>query len=204
MRYGMAIDLDRCLGCGACIVACKSHNNTPKGVNWSHLIFEEEGTYPSVSINMTPVLCMQCANPACVNVCPTGASWQGEDGIVHVDADRCIGCRYCIAACPYGARQFMTEKPQSYYPAKDDVFPYMEKQEELFALGVVTKCEFCSTRLDEGKEPACVATCPANARIFGDVSDPASEISMVVGMRAGRGLKAEEAGTDPQVFYLPR
>lgn len=204
MRYGMAIDLQKCIGCGACIVACKSHNNTPKGIGWSHLVFEEEGTYPNVSIDVTPVLCMQCANPACVNVCPTGASWQSEDGIVHVDESRCIGCRYCIAACPYGARQFMEGKPESYYPTKGDKFAFMTAQEQNFKPGIVTKCDFCTARLEEGKEPACVATCPAQARIFGDLSDPSSKISFEIGKRSGKGLKADQAGTEPQVFYLPR
>ncbi len=145
MRYGMVIDLQRCLGCDACTVACKAAHGTPRGVLWGKVFKYETGTYPVVQVRYQPVLCNHCENPACVKVCPTGASYQRPDGIVLVDANKCIGCRYCEWACPYGAPQFSEEK------------------------GVMTKCDFCQDLQAQGQNPACVDACVMRALEFGEL-----------------------------------
>ncbi|MFH0947034.1 MAG: 4Fe-4S dicluster domain-containing protein [Planctomycetota bacterium] len=114
-RYGMVIDLKRCYGCFACVMACKAKNHTPPGVFWARLLKGETGEYPNTVRQALPVLCFQCEEPSCLTVCPTGATVQHEDGIVTVDKEKCIGCNYCKMACPYGAR-YMVEEYKSYFP----------------------------------------------------------------------------------------
>lgn len=183
-RYGMLIDLRRCIGCHACYVACQAENEVPSGVFRSHVRYYERGKYPEVRRYFLPVLCNHCENPACVKVCPTMASYKREDGIVLVDYDKCIGCGYCLIACPYGIRYFN--------PEKTNAVPYK---------GVADKCTFCAHRVDAGIVPACVNTCLGRARIFGDLNDPESEIAQLVATQPVTVLKPED-GTKPRVYYI--
>ncbi len=200
MRYGMVIDQGRCVGCDACSIACKQANATGPGVMWSRVLKEEVGKYPAAKQRFTPVLCNQCENPACVNVCPVGATYKREDGIVAVDSERCIGCRYCVAACPYQVRSVMLDNTVGYYGehglAPNEAIGYAKH-----VPGTVEKCTFCHERVDAGKDPACVQACPARARIFGDLDDPKSTVAKLLAQRAASVLKPE-LGTDPQVYYL--
>lgn len=207
-RYGLVIDLRRCVGCEACTIACKQENHTPPGVAYAKVIKEEVGEYPHVRRRFLPVLCNQCENPPCVDVCPVGATWKREDdGIVVVDYDLCIGCRYCIAACPYGARYFdfgdNYQEPMSEFEAQPspEYGEYRVRANGKSPIGNVRKCTFCLHRVARGDEPACVQTCMPHARIFGDLNDPEAEISRLVAERRGFRLK-EELGTGPNVFYL--
>jgi tetrathionate reductase subunit B len=177
-HYGMVIDARRCYGVHACTVACKAEFNVPLGYNRSWVEYTEKGDFPNVARNFLPRLCNHCSKPNCVSVCPTGATWKREeDGIVVVDPDICIGCKYCIQACPYDMR-----------------FPNPET-------GTADKCDFCIHRVTQGLEPACVEACPARARIFGDLNDPNSEISKVIASNPVTVLRPEK-GTEPNVFYI--
>ena len=204
MRYGMVIDLRRCVGCNACTMACKVSRGTPPGMFYSHVQIEEQGEYPNAQAKYLPVLCQHCDNPACVNVCPTGASFKDENGIVLIDQAKCIGCRYCIAACPYDVRTFLAASPEGYYPEKG-----LTEQEKLmydgFSSGRVYKCDFCKSKdsADSDPEPACARTCPGGARIFGDLDDPDSEVSKLVSSNQTYCIGAE-FGTDPNIYYIAR
>ena len=176
-RYGMLIDTRRCVGCHACSVSCRSENNVPEGKHRSWVEYTEKGTFPNASLNFLPRLCNQCSDPQCVSVCPTNATHIRDDGIITVDADVCIGCKYCLQACPYDARFINPET------------------------GAADKCDFCVDRLEHGREPACVATCFNRARIFGDLNDPDSTISRMVASNAVSVLRPE-MGTLPNVFYI--
>lgn len=177
-QYGMLIDARRCYGVHACTVACKAEFNVPLGSNRSWVEYIEKGTYPAVTRNFLPRLCNQCSKPNCVTVCPTGATWKREeDGIVVVDPDICIGCKYCIQACPYDQRFLNPET------------------------GTAEKCDFCVHRVSQGLEPACVEACPSRARIFGDLNDPESEIVRMIAANPVSVLRPEK-GTEPNVFYI--
>ena len=203
-RYGMVIDLKRCYGCYGCVTACKATNHTPPGVFWSRVLKGESGKYPNAVRQALPILCMHCEDPGCVKVCPTGATFADEDGVVVVDKEVCMGCKYCMMGCPYGAR-YTVEEHKSYFPEGLPISDYEKHSKAYFeehsGIGVATKCGFCTERRAEGKDPKCCETCPADARIFGDLDDPNSEISILI--RQGRGfvLKPEQ-GTNPKVFYL--
>jgi Fe-S-cluster-containing dehydrogenase component len=204
-RYGMVIDLKRCFGCYACMVACKVANHLPPNVFWSRILKSESGTYPNAVRQALPVLCFHCEDPGCVKVCPTKATYANEDGVVVIDKDVCVGCKYCMMGCPYGARYTVSEW-KSYFPEGLPLseLELFQKQawEEKSGCGVATKCDFCTDRRKEGKEPACVAACPAKARTFGDLDDPASEVSELI--KTGRGFVLKpELGTNPKVYYLP-
>lgn len=177
VRYGMVIDLRKCMGCNTCSVSCKVENDVPPGVFRSWVKVVEKGTYPNVRRSFLPILCNNCENPICLQNCPVNATWQREDGIVIVDPHRCIGCKYCIASCPYNVRH---------------INPIRK---------IVQKCTFCHHRVDAGLQPACVESCPPGARIFGDLNDPDSEISKLLVENATQVLKPE-MGTDPRVFYI--
>jgi Fe-S-cluster-containing dehydrogenase component len=176
-RYALVIDSRKCINCKACVVACKAENRVPIGNFRNRINEERKGEYPKLSINFEPEQCHHCTDPSCVRVCPTGASWQRKDGIVLVNYDECIGCRYCMIACPYDARYFNEEE------------------------GVVDKCTFCSHRVDKGDIPACVETCPSKVRVFGDLEDPTNRIHELLSTRRYR-VKEPQTGNGPQLYYL--
>jgi len=224
-RYAMVIDLDRCTGCRACVEACKVENNTPQATFWMHVFRFEEGEFPSTRIWFLPRPCMHCDNPPCVKVCPVGARFKRTDGLVATDTDRCIGCRYCEVACPYGVNYFNWKAPRraQYLDWSDPDLqpvtrgatpPYQNPDlEEAYgperrrtaggghSKGVIEKCTFCVHRVEKGLQPACVANCPLFALRFGDLDDPASEVSELIRRRPHFRL-LEEAGTRPRVVYL--
>ena len=206
-RYGFVVDLKRCYGCYSCMIACKAENNTPKGIDFAKCIQAEVGTYPSALRQMLPLVCQQCAKPACKDVCPTGATSQDENGIVQVDKNLCMGCKSCMMACPYGSRQSVDDW-KTYFPdaegSLDPYEAYCKKQwaDGIRGFGIATKCDYCMHRVKEGLKPACVDSCPAKARYFGDLEDPESEISILI--RRERGFQLNpEFGTDPSCYYLP-
>ncbi|WP_302963243.1 4Fe-4S dicluster domain-containing protein [uncultured Adlercreutzia sp.] len=197
MTYGMLIDLKKCIGCHACATACKEAHGTPPGVTRSHVEREVEGTYPDTRLTAVPMLCMHCETAPCVEVCPTGASFKREDGIVSVNKDDCIGCKTCMNACPYGARYYR-EDERGYFG--DTLNEYEEVMYPTMPKGTVDKCTFCADRVDEGagRSQACVAACPAEARLFGELEDIRSQAEAADGYQ----LLPEE-GTGPSVWYLP-
>lgn len=204
MRYGMVIDLQRCMGCHACSVACKSANNLPKDIWWNRVLTiggqtmdTVAGTYPNNQMQFLPVNCQHCENPPCAKACPVGATYRRkEDGIVIQDYDKCIGCRMCMVACPYNARSFNWSKPDYYveHTVGDSDAPVHQ-------YNVVEKCTFCVNRIAKGEQPACMVLCPARARHWGDLDDPNSDVSKALKGRKDTQLLAEK-GTQPSVFYL--
>jgi len=204
-RYGMAIDLNRCIGCHTCSMACKMANNLPQGLWWNRVLTSSGNAMDSASaewpqgvIDFTPVSCQHCENPACVKVCPVGATYKDpETGIVRQDVDKCIGCRMCMAACPYtGVRSFNWEEPSHVLGIDlgDESPPSHQRH-------TVEKCTMCWHRTARGEEPACIKSCPGRARFWGDLDDPESEVSQLIASRTCEQLLAEE-GTSPSVRYL--
>ncbi len=200
MKYGMVIDLRRCIGCNACTIACKQQNGTPPGIFFSHVNIYEAGKYPNAKLKALPVLCNQCDNPACANVCPVGATQKQPNGVVTVDPNKCIGCRYCQAACPYDVRQFIATNTNGYFGDKG-LTAYEKAMYPQLQAGTVAKCNFCADRLAQGLLPACVLTCPAKARIFGDLDDPNSDVSKLIAANNAQPLNPQ-AGTKPNVYYI--
>jgi Fe-S-cluster-containing dehydrogenase component len=179
-KYVMVIDQRRCIGCMACIVACKAENDVPEEHFRTRVVQEVEGEFPKLRMELRSELCNHCDKPPCVFNCPTGASYKNkENGMVLLNRKRCVGCKACIAACPYDARYIHPEH------------------------GYADKCTFCSHRVAEGKEPACVLTCIGRSRIFGDIEDPESEVSILLREYHSEVLKAA-AGTRPRVYYINR
>lgn len=195
----MVIDLEKCVGCNSCTIACRGQNGTPAGINFNKLKKYEVGKYPTSKMKTLTMPCMHCQNPPCLKVCPTKATKQDENGIVTIDYDECIGCRACIVACPYDARQFIWQLNNYYEDQKETPFEKLHYRK--FQKGTVAKCIFCIDRVKEGLQPACVHTCIAEARIFGDLDDPESQVSKWISENGGKALKAE-LGTDPSVFYI--
>lgn len=197
MTYGMLIDQKKCIGCHACSVACKEAHGTPPGVRRSRVVRELQGEYPDVTQNIVPMLCMQCENAPCVEVCPSEASQKRDDGIVTIDKEKCIGCKSCMLACPYDARYYR-EDEMGYFG--EELNEYEAVVYEGMPQGTVDKCTFCHERIDagNGEVQACVAACPAGARIFGDLED----IKTQAEAEGGYQLLAEE-GTNPSVWYIP-
>ena len=199
--YGMVIDLQKCVGCNTCSVACKAENHTPPGVNYIVVLEEEIGTYPNVRRQFIPRPCMQCQQPSCTQVCPTQATYHRDDGVIAIDYDKCIGCRYCMTACPYGARSFdfghdyfsacaggndeAGEVFASLRPAAYASTPSPEYGENRLREpgasphGNVRKCHFCLHRVKRGMLPACASACPGRAIYFGDLNDPESLVHRV-------------------------
>ena len=181
---------DLCIGCHSCSVACKTENEVPPAVFRSWVKLMDKGVYPNARSLSLPVLCNNCENAVCVKVCPVKASYKRDDGIVMVDPHKCVGCKYCMAACPYQVRHL---NPIRRY---------------------VQKCSFCYQRVDRGLElglkpgvdpdatPACVVICPVGARIFGDLNDPQSNVSQLLANSPSFRLR-EDLGTSPRVYYLP-
>ncbi len=221
-RLGMVIDLDRCIGCWTCAVACKSNNNVGEGLWWNRILTVggsgldvPAGDYPNLSLTYQPINCFQCDNPPCVKVCPVGATFQRDDGIVMMDYERCIGCRYCMVACPYNLRSFNWEAPTQ-IPANEGGawlakgvadpdatgFHVGDERKPARPVGVVEKCDFCYQRVDDGEQPFCIEVCPARARTFGDLNDPESAVADLIRSRPTFRVH-EELGTEPSVYYIP-
>jgi Fe-S-cluster-containing dehydrogenase component len=213
MRYGMVIDLKRCIGCYGCEIFCKTTNATPPRVLWSRVLFYEFGKYPAVKRLPLPVLCMHCRVPACVDVCPTGASIKRPDGIVTVDSTKCSGCLNCLMACPYGARHLLYPKDENNFPGQG-LTPYEKIGYQQHARDTVGKCHFCLPRIEKGLKPACVQNCMSKARYFGDLDDPDSEVSQLIrnrgafrvypGAYPGSPIPGGTSEMDPSVYYLAR
>lgn len=197
MAYGFVIDLEKCVGCHGCSVACKGANGTPPGVTRSRVERGTEGAYPHAVRTIRPVLCMMCENPPCVAVCPQEATTiREEDGIVVIDKEKCIGCKSCMTVCPYGAR-YLVESEQGYFGA--DLNEYESVAYESMPKMTVDKCDFCIEHAGDGKpDPVCVKACMAEARIFGDLD----EMKKLAAERGGETYLPDE-GTSPRVFYLP-
>ena len=202
-RLAIAINKHRCIGCTTCSLACKMQNNVPDGMLWNRVLTENvdhyddaEGVYPNLSRSYLPVACQHCDNPACQRVCPTGATYTDDKGRVEIDYDKCIGCRMCMAACPYKARVFNWNEP-----VRSTGFNYGDARVPARGKGVMEKCTLCKERTDEGLEPQCVVCCPGDARIFGDLDDPESEISKAIRDHAAYVL-LEDKGTRPKVHYF--
>lgn len=193
-RYGIVVDLDRCVGCMTCVISCKEENLTPPGVWWNQILQVEHEA--SQRITYVRYACMHCENPPCVKACPNQAVYQRADGIVLVDKDRCKGVGACVKACPY---QVMILNPEAEY-FTEEARPYAESApaHRRHVPGQASMCTLCVHRVDEGGVPACVAGCPSRAMVFGDLDDPQSAISHAT-RRAG-ALRAD-AGTSPKVTY---
>jgi dimethyl sulfoxide reductase iron-sulfur subunit len=203
-RLGMVVDQNRCIGCWSCSVACKGENNVPEGLYWLRIltlggasIETPEGTFPNLSLAFQATNCFHCDNPPCVKACPVSATVKQPNGIVSIDYDRCIGCRYCMVACPYDNRVFNWRAPVQDPP------PSVATVGEVTARpkGVVEKCTFCQHRVTKGYDPRCVVACPVGARTFGDLADPHSEVSILLRERPSY-VVFPERGTEPSVHYL--
>ena len=203
-RYGMAIDLSRCIGCNTCAVACKVSNNLPKDVWWNVVHTEgrdfadtSKGTYGGeMQLSWLPVNCMHCENAVFEEVGPTGATAKRDDGIVTVDEETCIGCKSCMEACPYDVRRLIENEPEYYLE-----LPIGDPAAKSHKGGTVEKCDFCAGRIDRGEKPACMELCPGRARYWGDLDDPESEVSQFLSGRNATVL-LEEEGTSPSVYYV--
>ena len=217
-RYGMAIDLNRCFGCQACASACKVANNLPRDLVYNVVYTKTDddystlglstlkgaltndvagGNYPDCTLSFLPFQCQHCEKPACLDVCPTGATQKREDGIVWVDPELCIGCESCIKACPYeGVRTLISDEASCYLDVVVGEFDAPAHK-----AGTVEKCTFCYNLIDRGEVPACMQLCPGRARYWGDLDDPESEVAKAIEGRETLRL-FEEAGTEPNVYYL--
>jgi molybdopterin-containing oxidoreductase family iron-sulfur binding subunit len=226
-KLAMVIDLHRCTGCGACMITCKNENNVQGDVFWCSRISQTVGKFPDVRYEYITTLCNHCENAPCVKGCPTGAMHKGDGDITMHEPEKCIGCRYCIINCPYGVIHFNEGKTHEFW--REDkpliagattsavevtqrvggtVIPYYNPDKErslpgmgLRRKGIVEKCTLCDHRVSKGELPYCVEGCPANARIFGDLNDPNSEVSQLLGKFSFWRLK-ENLGTEPKVFYI--
>lgn len=176
MRYAMAVDTKKCVGCSDCVIACQNENYVPSGYCRDWIVEKVKGKFPEAKVELRSERCNHCENSPCVRCCPTGASHYAEGGIVLVTKNKCIGCGACIQSCPYDAR----------YSHPD---------------GYVDKCTFCVHRVEKGENPACVDVCPTKCLYFGDLDDPESQLFKVLENRKWKVL-APEAGTKPQVYFL--
>ena len=209
-RWAMVADLRRCIGCQTCTAACRHANATPPGVQWRRVLDVEVGAYPDVQRAFVPVGCQHCDEPPCMEVCPTTATKQRDDGIVTIDYDLCIGCAYCAVACPYQARYKSDLSAFAYgtIPTDNEALRHDDRRRS-----VATKCTFCADRIDAGlargrrpgvdpeATPACVNACIADALAFGDLDDPQSKVSLLLAENQHFRMH-EELGTGPGFFYL--
>lgn len=179
-RYGMVYNSNTCIGCQACAIACRASNRVPDGVSRLQVrIIGPKGTYPNLTMDFERKSCVQCENSPCISVCPTGASYKNADGVVMIDKKKCVGCKYCLVACPYQAR-FINP-----------------------TTGMAEKCDFCyESRTSKGEKPACAAGCPMSAITFGDMNDSKSEVRQVLNKQRAVRPK-EHLGTKPQVLSIP-
>jgi len=176
-RYAMTMDTRKCVGCQACVLACKAENDLPEEVFRDWVVTETRGKFPKLSQENRSERCNHCSRPVCVAACPTGASHVGQGGAVLVTPGKCSGCKACLAACPYNARTIHPEK------------------------GYAEKCTFCVHRVARGEKPACVSICPTFSLEFGDLSDPSSEVSKLLKGRKYKTLKPED-GLGPNLYFL--
>jgi len=214
--FGYALDLSRCIGCRRCVYACVEENNQSrdpqlhwirvlqmekeKGVDFRHANpYYAPAKVPEEGHFYVPVACQQCRNPPCVKTCPTGATWMEPDGIVVIDYDWCIGCRCCMAACPYGARHFNWAEPRIPAGELNPATHYLGNRPR--PKGVVEKCTFCIQRVRKGRYPACVEVCPVGARKFGNLLDKDSEIRYIIENKRVLVLK-QELNSLPKFFYF--
>jgi molybdopterin-containing oxidoreductase family iron-sulfur binding subunit len=215
VKFAYALDLSRCIGCRRCAYGCAEENNQSREpqIHWIKVlrmekekgIFVEEAELyynpdlvPEEGYFYMPIQCHQCRNAPCTKVCPVQATWTEPDGIVVVDYNWCIGCRYCMAACPYGARHFNWGEPKLPPEEVNPVTHYLGNRPRY--VGVVEKCTFCIQRARHGRYPACVEVCPVGARKFGDLNDPDSEIRYIIENKRVFIFK-EELNTQPKFFY---
>ncbi len=206
-KWAMVIDQSKCEGCGYCTLACRAHNDISPDISWNRVIEACEINGEKIFLARP---CMQCEHAPCVDVCPVKASYYRADGIVMMDYEKCIGCRYCEVACPYNARAFNWEAFTGENPA---VPKWGEPEIPRRPRGVVEKCSFCYHRIDRGlamgltpglhpeATPACVVACPVGARVFGDLNDPESEVSSIITRNMTHRLR-EDLGTEPRVYYV--
>ncbi len=213
--FAYGLDLSRCIGCRRCVYACVQENNQSRRpeIQWIRVLrfkqgsmnFEESDHYydprmvPEEGYYYMPIQCQQCENPPCVKVCPTKATWKDSDGIVVIDYNWCIGCRYCMAACPYWARRFNFAEPEIPKEEINRNLHYLGNRPRM--RGVVEKCTFCVQRTRRGRYPACVEVCPVGARKFGNILDPKSEISQVIERQRVFRLK-EDLNTQSRFYYF--
>lgn len=176
-KYGLLVDLTKCLGCSSCTVTCQAQNQLYDEEHWVRVEISEDGVFPVVTKRFLPVQCMHCDNAPCISVCPTRANYKRADGIVLVNENRCVGCKYCVVACPYQARVFIEER------------------------GVPQKCILCYKRVEKGVQPACVLACPGKARYFGDFDDPSSEVSRLLVQKKALQLRPD-LGTGPNIYFV--
>lgn len=213
--FGYALDLSRCVGCRRCEYACVDENNQSRDpqIHWINVLQMEKDKgidflhanvqydpeeVPEDGYFYVPIACQQCKNPPCIKVCPAQATWIEKDGIIVVDYDWCIGCRYCMAACPYGARHFNWGEPTIPNEEINPITHYLGNRPR--QKGVVEKCTFCVQRVREGKYPSCVEICPTGSRKFGNLLDPNSEIRYILENKRVLVLKAE-LNTQPKFYY---
>lgn len=205
--WAMVIDQSKCVGCGYCTLACQASNDAPPEITWNRIIEVDDNSEEPVYL---PMPCMHCEDAPCADICPVGATYQRPDGIVMMDYERCIGCRYCEIACPYGARYFNWKAFTEDNPAVPEWgMPEVPRRPR----GVVEKCSFCFNRIDRGlaeglepgvdevATPACVVACPQGARLFGDLNDPDSPVSKALAEHRSARLR-ENLGTEPRVYYI--
>ncbi len=207
-HWGMVIDLSKCIGCDYCVFACQATNDTADDMRWNIRISDETPLGDTFFVTRP---CLHCKHAPCVQVCPVGATYSRADGLVVMDYAKCIGCRYCQTACPYGARQFnWRERTDVNTHTPDFGTPEVPRRPR----GVVEKCTFCIHRIDGGlakglmpgvdpeATPACVNICPVTARHFGNLNDPNSSVAKIIGSQPTLRLR-EDLGTDPSVYYIP-
>lgn len=175
-KFAMLIDPSRCTGCNACRIACQMQWQLPPEMYYNRLEFIERGKYPNARQEIIPVQCMHCDNAPCKDVCPTGATYKRTDGLVLINPKKCIGCKYCMVACPYSVRQINEQ-------------------------GIPEKCKFCAEFIIEGEQPPCTSTCMNEVRVFGDLDNPTSKISILFAQKNLHQLLSEK-GTKPRIYYV--